>query len=121
MSDNDKDIKSRLEDIKDRVEEAVEEILDETPQTPLERFFYHQRRALEETGKALDALLPDGFKQHGSEATREFAKGFRVLVDAAIDELKKVSEREEAPTSESDDDDDKPSTTGKGKVKVKVD
>jgi PHP family Zn ribbon phosphoesterase len=115
MSDNDKDMK-------DKIEEAVEEILDETPQTPLERFFYHQRRALEETGKALDALLPEGFKQHGGEATREFAKGFRVLVDAAIDELKKVSEREEAPAKdESDDDDDKPSTTGKGKVKVKVD
>ncbi len=115
MSDNEKNT----------VDEVVEEILDETSQNPLERFFYHQRRALEETGKALEALLPDGFKQHGGEATKEFAKGFRVLVDAAIDELKKVSEREETPTAphaeSHDDDDDKPSTTGKGKVKVKVD
>lgn len=93
--------------------------------SPLEQFFYHQRRALEETGKALDALLPPGFKEHSAEASREFARGFRVLVDAAIDELKAVSEREEAKantkTDDDDDDDDRPSSTGKTKVKVEVD
>lgn len=97
-------------------------------ETPLERFFYHQRRALEETGKALEALLPEGFRQHGSEATKEFTKGFRVLVDAAIDELKKVneqhaSEETPSPTAEAKPpvEEEKPVTTGKGKVKVKVD
>ena len=95
--------------------------------TPLEQFFYHQRRALEETGKALEALLPPGFREHGSEASREFTKGFRILVDAAIDELKKVSEKDEEVAAEKkledddDDDDDRPSTTGKTKVKVKLD
>lgn len=63
--------------------------------TPMDRFFYHQRRALEETAKALESLLPPGFKEHATEASREFAKGFRILVDATIDELKKVSEKEE--------------------------
>ena len=63
--------------------------------TPMERFFYHQRRALEETAKALESLLPPGFKEHATEASREFSKGFRILVDATIDELKKVSEKEE--------------------------
>ena len=101
--------------------------LAEDAENPMERFFYHQRRALEETGKALEALLPPDFRKHGTEASKEFAKGFRVLVDAAIDELKKVSEREEeeakAAADEQDDDNDEPptSSTGKTKVKVKLD
>lgn len=105
--------------------------------TPMERFFYHQRRALEETAKALESLLPPGFKEHATEASREFAKGFRILVDATIDELKKVSEKEEetAPTAaapeatveatveeviEEEKKEDRKPTTGKTKVKVKV-
>lgn len=85
----------------------------ETPEAPFEAFIYHQRRALEETGKALESLLPPGFKEHTSEAGREFAKGFKVLIDAAIDELRKVSEKA--------DDEGKTSSTGKTKVKVEVD
>jgi PHP family Zn ribbon phosphoesterase len=114
-------------DTKKKVEETVEEILDETSQTPMERFFYHQRRALEETGKALEALLPTGFREHGGRAGEEFTKGFRILIDATIDELKKISEREEEPTkpaepeAETEKEEEKPSTTGKTKVKVKVD
>lgn len=115
-------------DSKKKVEEAVEEIFEETQQTPMERFFYHQRRALEETGKALEALLPVGFREHGQKATEEFIKGFRILIDSTIDEMKKVSEREEEPAKpaedEKKDDNDnepKPPTTGKTKVKVKVD
>jgi hypothetical protein len=83
---------------------------------PFEEFLFHQRRALEETGKALEALLPEGFRTHSSEATKEFTKGFRVLVDAAMDEIKKASQK-----SESGSDDDDTSTTGRTKVKVQVD
>ena len=97
-------------------------------ETAMDKFFFHQRRALEETGKALEALLPPDFRSHAGEASKEFGKGFRVLVDAAIDELKRVSEREEAAaakpkTEEKKDDDDEntPPTTGKTKVKVKLD
>jgi hypothetical protein len=99
--------------------------------TAMDKFFFHQRRALEETGKALEALLPPDFRSHAGEASKEFAKGFRVLVDAAIDELKKVSEREEVaaaakPKNEEkkekdDDEDENRPTTGKTKVKVKLD
>ena len=85
---------------------------------PLETFFYHQRKALEETARALEALLPPGFKEHSTEAGREFVEGFKVLVDATIDELKKVSERAE---DEEEDNGDDTSTTGSGKVKVQVD
>jgi hypothetical protein len=86
-------------------------------ETPFDQFLYHQRKALEETGKALESLLPPGFKDHSNEAGREFVKGFKVLVDATIDELKKVSEKAEEEMGE---DDDRPSTTGKTKVRVEV-
>lgn len=89
----------------------------EEDKSPLETFIYHQRKALEEAGKALDALLPDGFKSHGSEAGREFVKSFKVLVDAAITEIEKATSR----VTVEGEDDDRPSTTGKTKVKVQVD
>src|SRR5215203_501173 len=112
---------------------------DNPTRTPMERLFYHHRRALEETANALESLLPPGFKEHATEASREFSKGFRILVDATIDELKKVSEKEEevAPTAEATEttveaaveevieeekkvEETRKPSTGKTKVKVKV-
>ncbi|MCA9881652.1 MAG: hypothetical protein KC615_04995 [Anaerolineae bacterium] len=120
MSEHENDLQNDIEEELGIEEDAVD--------TPMERFFYHQRRALEETGKALEALLPPGFREHSGEASREFAKGFRILVDAAIDELKKVSEKEDPDTEErlakleaEEDDDDRPSSTGSGKVKIDID
>jgi hypothetical protein len=97
---------------------------------PLKAFVEHQRKALEETGKALDALLPDGFKEHSAEARREFVKGMKVLVDAALSELERASREFErgfnrgagagappAPPSG----EERPPTTGANKVKVQVD
>lgn len=105
------------------------------PQTPLEQFLFHQRRALEETGKALESLLPPGFRQHTQAAGNEFATGFRVLIDAAIDEIKKASEMEDpeararaeqeraakSKLSVDDDDDDDGAGSGKEKIKVELD
>jgi hypothetical protein len=91
---------------------------EEAPRTPFEEFLYHQRRALEETGRALEALIPEGFRKHGSEASKEFSKGFRALVDAMMQELRKA--RDEGETV-ADGDETPPSTTGKTKVKVEVD
>ena len=110
-------------DIKETFDETLE---DDSINTPMERFFFHQRRALEETGKALEALLPPEFRKHGGEASREFAKGFRILVDAAIDQMKTVSEKEdedyeEPVVVEENDDDEPPKTTGSSKVKIKLD
>jgi hypothetical protein len=106
--------------------ETENEPVGSAEENPMDRFFFHQRRALEEMGKALQALLPPETRKHGGEASKEFAKGFRVLIDATIDELKKVSEREEEAkpaTEEKKDDDDqnRPASTGKTKVKVKLD
>lgn len=89
----------------------------ESPRSPWETFVFHQRRALEETAKALEALLPEGFREHGQEAGREVIKGFKVLVDAAIDEIEKATAVKDEKKDE-DDDSDRPSTTGKVKVRV---
>lgn len=100
-------------------EQHIPENDDEEARTRMEEFLYHQRRALEETGKALEALLPEGFRKHGNEASREFTKGLRVLVDAAVEEMKKANQ-EQADTNSSDDDNNA-SSTGKTKIKVEVD
>lgn len=65
---------------------------------PMEQFIFHQRRGLEEFGKAMESLLPPRFKEHTQAAGNEFATGFRVLIDAAIDEIKKASEMEDPDT-----------------------
>lgn len=89
------------------------------PQNPLEAFVNHQRKAIEEGAKAIEALLPEGFRDHGKKAAEEFAAGFKVLVDAAITEMEKIAKTTEKTVA--DDDDDRPSTTGRSKVKVQVD
>ena len=86
-------------------------------------FMEHQRRAFEESGKAVDALFPEEFKEHGSVARDEFRKGLKTLVDYTIDELEKLtkSDAPSASTSTEESDDEPPqSTTGKTKVKVQV-
>ena len=100
--------------------QETEPVQEENPKNPFETFVYHQRKALEETGKALEALLPEGFREHGGEASREFVKGFKALVDAAITEIEKATNNAEGSDGENGDD-EPPSTTGKTKVKVQVD
>ncbi len=84
---------------------------------PLDEFIEHQKRAVEETGKAIESLLPPEFVKHAKEAQKEFFAGFKVLADTVIDEMEKVAKKVD---SEVRSDDDKPSTTGKTKVKVQV-
>ena len=84
---------------------------------PLEEFVDHQKRALDETGKAIESLLPPEFVKHTKEAQKEFIAGFKVLADSVIEELEKVAKKTEP---EAAGDDDKPSTTGNTKVKVQV-
>lgn len=88
---------------------------EEEARNKFETFLHHQRRAVEETGKALESLLPEGFRTHSKRATEEFTSGLRVLVDAALEEIKKAKDEAASPVEE-----EKPSTTGKTKVKVQV-
>ena len=96
-------------------ETQIPETESEETKTPIDEFLEHQKRAVEEMSKALEALLPEGFREHGAEASREFTKGFKVLVDAAISELEKVSKKVEEEAE-----DKRTSTTGRTKVKVQV-
>lgn len=91
---------------------------------PLNDFLRHQQRAVEETGKALEALLPDGFKTHSKEAGREFISGMKVLFDAALDGVEKASkdfDKNFTRQRAEGDSDERPSSTGATKVKVQVD
>ncbi len=99
----------------------------EEKRDPLNQFLRHQQRACEETGKALNALLPPEFKEHGQQARREFISGMKVLFDVAVDGLEQASKefdrnfnRQRPPASGSEGG-DRPSTTGTTKVKVQVD
>ena len=119
----------------DEMNAAPEEPAGDDAQNPLEQFIFHQRRGLEEFGKAMESLLPPGFKEHTQAAGAEFATGFRVLIDAAIDEIKKASEMEDPeaqPASEqerqahanlsAEDEDDKDAPAGEsGKIRVELD
>ena len=93
--------------------------------TPMGEFLRHQKRAFEETGKAVDSLFPPGFKEHSEQAGREFISGIKVLADAVIDGLQQASKdfdknlKRERPSRS--DDGDHPSSTGTTKVKVQVD
>ena len=93
-------------------------------QNPFNEFLRHQQRAVEETSKAFDALLPPDFKTHSQEACREFTSGMKVLFDAALDGLQWASKEfeknmnRERPAGDSGD---RPSSTGTTKVKVQVD
>ncbi len=118
-----------VEEVTSKVAEVKEDFEEVAPKVKslLEEFVEHQKRALEETGKAIEALLPEGFKEHGKNASKEFTKGFKVLVDAAQAELEKASReldkqfRARQPQSAPPASADRPPTTGANKVKVQVD
>ncbi len=97
----------------------------ETPSDPFSTFLHHEQRAFTETGKALEALLPPGFKEHSQEAGREFVSGVKVLFDAALEGMQKASKDFEQnmnrQRSSGSDNGDHPSSTGATKVKVQVD
>lgn len=58
-----------------------------TDEKPFDAFIEHQKKAIEEAGKALVALLPEDFKEHGQTAFKEVIEGYRKLFNATIDEL----------------------------------
>lgn len=77
-------------------------------------FLDHQKKAMEEAGKALEALFPPEVRTHGRAAVNESIEGFRVLVNSVLDDIKVQVNKTEDAASES------PKTTGKNKVKVDV-
>lgn len=79
-------------------------------QSPLNTFVQHQRKALEESGKAVASLLPESFREHAGNALDEGRAGWSVLLEGVTntvqDGLNKLRK--------------KPKTVPEEKVKVEV-
>lgn len=83
-----------------------------TDQT-FEQFVEHQKKAFEEAGKALEALIPPEFKTHSTAALKESVEGFRVLVNATLDAISTEIDKAKEKTGGD-------SASAGGKVKVDV-
>lgn len=95
-------------------QDEPDENASEEAKSAFEEFAYHQRQALEAAGKAVSALFPQEFKNHGAKAWDEFRKSFQVLADR----LKEMVEQAGEATKGGND--EPPSTTGKTKVRVEL-
>jgi len=55
--------------------------------TPFDNFLDHQKKALNEAGRALESLIPVEFREHGRSAFKEVVEGYRTLFNSALDEI----------------------------------
>jgi hypothetical protein len=73
--------------------EPVLEMSDEEKrETPFSQFVEHQKKAINEAGKALTSLLPEGVREHGETALKEMVDGYRALFNSTLDEVVKTIE-----------------------------
>jgi hypothetical protein len=72
-----------------KVEEAVTPVGEVQPDEPtvFETFMDHQRKAVGETGRAIESLLPEAFKEHSKAAVKETVEGYRQLVNSVLDQV----------------------------------
>ncbi len=82
---------------------VLEETEKEAPVEPtaFDQFVDHQKKAMEEFGKAFAALLPEGLREHGESAVKEMVEGYRGLFNSTLDDIIKRIERskiEERPS-----------------------
>jgi hypothetical protein len=68
-------------------EVTAEEVAGEKQAKPFDQFVDHQKQAIDSAGKALHSLIPDGVRDHGRKAVEEMLEGYRVLFNAALDEM----------------------------------
>jgi hypothetical protein len=61
--------------------------------TPFDEFVEHEKKAVQEFGKAFMAVLPEGLREHGESAVSEMIEGYRLLFNATLDEVAKLIER----------------------------
>ena len=79
-----------------------------------EKFVDHQKKAYEEAGQAMDALIPPDFKKHSKAALKESVEGFRVLFNTVIDIISDELDRDDSTETDSDD------KNGNGGKKIKI-
>jgi len=96
-----KTVEARVDEAKSTVSKAVDKAVETIKEeTVLDEFMAHQRRALEETGKALRALIPKAVEQHGKAAYKEAVEGYRMLVNSLVDEVIEAIEKIKVPEPE---------------------
>ena len=61
--------------------------------TPFDEFVEHEKKAVQEFGKAFAALLPEGLREHGDTAVKEMVEGYRRLFNATLDDVMKTVEK----------------------------
>ncbi len=72
--------------------EAQEEVA-----TVFDTFIEHQRKAFDETGLAIESLLPVAFKEHSKAAIKETIESYRDLVNSVIDSVVENVEKMRPP------------------------
>jgi hypothetical protein len=70
--------------------------------TPFDEFVEHERKAVQEFGKAFAALLPEGLREHGETAVKEMVEGYRRLFNATLDDVVQRVEKAKLDEKEPD-------------------
>jgi hypothetical protein len=55
--------------------------------TAFDDFVEHEKKAVQEFGKAFAALLPEGVREHGQTGVQEMVEGYRRLFNATLDDI----------------------------------
>lgn len=100
-------LRDKVKDVQDttrtKVKELAEDVQERFEDTPFDEFIDHQRKAAMEAGKALESLIPEGFRDHGEIAVKEAVEGYRRLFNSVIDQvvsaIEKVKLEEAAETT----------------------
>jgi hypothetical protein len=75
------------EDAAEKVTKKGKEALSELENSVFGQFLEHQKKSVAETNKALQALIPQGVKDHSASAYKEAMEGYRTLFNGLIDEI----------------------------------
>jgi len=70
--------------------------------TPFDEFVDHEKKALQELGKAFAAVIPEGVREHGESAVKEVVEGYRGLFNATLDDVIQRIERAKFDLPEAD-------------------
>lgn len=86
-------VSERMEKAREQVKEAAEDVQEAIDKTPLGQLIESQKRALSEAVKAIEALIPEGTREHGEKALKEMIEGYRALLDMTAEQINGLLER----------------------------
>lgn len=79
--------------VEDAVETSIEEAeadvaaAEDRFDAAFDSFIDHQKKAAEEAGKAIESMIPQAVREHGSAAIKEMIEGYRGLFNSIMDEV----------------------------------